>query len=291
MTDQRNRPDDDDDEDRDDDLPGAYDDTEEDPLRANERASDGPRQARRKSEVERTDSYEDQATVPEAHPLERLDPKERAMLRSDSRPPASAADEDEDVEVEHDDEEGSEGEPIERRPALILAEFDTPAGVLHAAEKVRDAGYEKWDVHTPFPVHGMDRAMGLGDSPLGWIVLVMGLTGCAGAALMMWWMNGFDYPLIIGGKPPDAIPSMIPIMFECTILLSGIGAVFGMFGLNQLPRHHHPVFYSTRFERCSDDKFFISVEAQDPKFDLKRTKQLFETAHATHIELIEEEVP
>ncbi len=176
------------------------------------------------------------------------------------------------------------------RPLLYLAEYDTPADVMHAAEKVRDAGYSRWDVHTPFPVHGMDRAMGMPDSKVGWIVLAMGLTGCTTAFLLMWWTNGIDYELVIGGKPGFSIPSMIPVMFELTILLSAFGAVFGMFGLNQLPRHWHPVFFSDRFDRCSDDKFFISIEAADPEFDLADTRSLLEDTHPTNIELIQEEV-
>jgi hypothetical protein len=179
---------------------------------------------------------------------------------------------------------------IKKRPVLYLAEFDSPDAVIHAAEKVRDAGYEKWDVHTPYPLHGMDKAMGLGDSGLGWIVLICGLTGVTAAITMIQWMNGYDYPLVIGGKPPDAIPSMVPIMFELTVLLSAFGAVFGMFGLNELPKLHHPVFYSDRFEAFSNDKFFISIEVEDKKFDEKRTKELLESAHSTFIELVEEEV-
>jgi hypothetical protein len=177
-----------------------------------------------------------------------------------------------------------------KRPVLYLAEYDTPDGIIHAAEKVRDAGYEKWDVHTPYPVHGMDKAMGLGDSGLGWIVLIAGLTGLAAAVTMIQWMNGYDYPLVIGGKPPDAIPSMVPIMFELTVLLSSFGAVFGMLGLNQLPKHHHPVFYSDRFEAASHDKFFISVEVEDKKFDTHKTRELLEGAHCSYIELVEEEI-
>lgn len=182
-------------------------------------------------------------------------------------------------------------DPADRdgRPLLYLAEYDSPADVMHAAEKVRDAGYERWDVHTPFPVHGMDRAMGLPDSKVGWIVLLMGLTGCTTAFLLMWWTNGVDYPIVIGGKPGFSIPSMIPVMFELTILLSAFGAVFGMFGLNQLPKHWHPVFFSDRFDRCSDDKFFISIEAADPSFDLTDTRSLLEDTHPTNIELIQEE--
>jgi hypothetical protein len=180
---------------------------------------------------------------------------------------------------------------IEKRPALYLAEFDKTADVLHAAQKCRDHGFTKWDVHTPFPIHGMDAAMGVPQSRLGWIVLLCGATGLFGGFLMMWWMNGVDYPIVVGGKPPGAIPSMIPVLFECTILLSGIGAVFAMLGLNQLPRHHHPIFESKRFERCSDDKFFISVEAADPKFHADKTRQFLESLHASHVELVEEEVP
>ena len=179
---------------------------------------------------------------------------------------------------------------IKKRPVLYLAEFDTPDAVMHGAEAVRDAGYEKWDVHTPYPLHGMDKAMGLGDSSLGWIVTLCGLTGLFSAILMMQWMNGYDYPLVIGGKPPDAIPSMVPIMFELTVLLSSFGAVFGMFALNEIPKHYHPVFYSERFEAFSNDKFFISIEVEDKRFDERKTKELLESIHATHVELVEEEV-
>ena len=179
-----------------------------------------------------------------------------------------------------------------RVPTVIVAEFDTARDVLHAAEKVRDAGYQRWDTHTPFPVHGMDKAMGLGDSRLGWIVICCALTGLSIAFAMMHWMNGIDYPLIIGDKPggaPGTLPSMVPILFELTILLSAFGAVFGMLGLNGLPRHHHPVFGSDRIKAATDDKFFISIEADDPKFDVDKTRALLEHAHAAHVEVVEEE--
>jgi hypothetical protein len=177
-------------------------------------------------------------------------------------------------------------------PSLILAEFRSAHDIVHAAEKVRDAGYVRWDTHTPFPIHGMDRAMGLKDSRLGWIVLVFALTGLSGAYWMMQWMNGIDYVTVVGDKPPAApgtLPSMVPILFELTILLSAFGAVLGMFGLNKIPRHHHPVFESDRFRLASDDRFFLSIEAEDPKFDLGKTRELLEQAHAAHIEALEEE--
>jgi hypothetical protein len=180
-----------------------------------------------------------------------------------------------------------------RAPTAILAEFENTHDVLHAAEKVRDAGYVRWDTHTPFPVHGMDRAMGLKDSRLGWIVILFALTGLSGAFVMMHWMNGVDYPTVVGDKPPGApgtLPSMVPIMFELTILLSAFGAVLGMLHLNRLPRHNHPVFESERFRRATDDRFFISIEADDPKFDVDGTRKLLEGAHAANVEVIEEDV-
>jgi hypothetical protein len=176
-------------------------------------------------------------------------------------------------------------------PSVVLAEFDSAHDVLHAAEKVRDAGYAHWDTHTPFPVHGMDRAMGLRDSRVGWIVITFALTGLTGAFVMMHWMNGIDYPLIIGDKPggaPGTLPSMVPILFELTILLSAFGAVLGMLHLNRLPRHNHPLFESERFRKASDDRFFISIDAADPKFDVDKTRALLEAAHAKHVEFIEE---
>jgi Protein of unknown function (DUF3341) len=174
------------------------------------------------------------------------------------------------------------------RPALLLAEFDTPDAILGAAKRVRDAGYAKWDVHTPYPVHGMDAAMGISDSRLGWIVLASGLTGLLAAVSMMQWMNGHDYPLVIGGKPPEAYASMVPIMFELTVLLAAFGATFGMLGLNRIPRHHHPVFYSERFEACSNDKFFISIEAEDERFEPIATRAFLERLEPSSVELIEE---
>jgi hypothetical protein len=178
-------------------------------------------------------------------------------------------------------------------PSIILAEFESAHDVVHAAEKVREAGYVNWDAHTPFPVHGLDRAMGLRDSRLGWIVIACALTGLTGAFVMMHWMNGVDYPTVVGDKPggaPGTLPSMVPILFELTVLLSAFGAVLGMLHLNGLPRHNHSVFESERFRSASDDRFFISIEAEDPKFDVARTRALLEGAHASHVEVVEEEM-
>lgn len=169
----------------------------------------------------------------------------------------------------------------------LLAEFESAASVYHACEQVRDAGFRDWDAHTPFPVHGLDKAMGLKATPLPWIVLVIGLTGTATAITLQWWVHSIEYPLVISGKPFFALPAYVPIIFELSVLFSAFAAVFGMLALNRLPMFHHPIFRSRRFERASDDRFFISIEATDPKFDVERTRQLLEEAGATHVELVE----
>ena len=195
-----------------------------------------------------------------------------------------------DDDEDEDEDVNEELVPLKKRPALLLAQFENTADVLHAAEKVRDAGYTVWDTHSPFPIHGMDRAMGLKDSFLGMIVFLGGATGITTAVTMIWWMNGVDYPIVVGGKPPFALPSSVPIMFELMVLFSALTAVFAMFGINKLPRHHHPLFESDRFRTASNDKFFISVEAEDPKFDVERTKSFLEQLHPTAVELVEEEI-
>lgn len=175
-----------------------------------------------------------------------------------------------------------------RRAAGLLAEYETTAAVYHAAEKVRDAGYTKWDVHTPFPVHGMDHAMGLKPTPVGWISFGGGLTGGSLALLMQWWMNGHDYPMTIGGKPPFSLQTSVPVTFELTILLTAFATVFGMLGLNRLPQLYHWAFNSRRFERATDDRFFITVDALDPKFDAARTRALLESTQPASLEAIDE---
>ena len=169
----------------------------------------------------------------------------------------------------------------------VLAEFATPADLLHACERVRDAGFTRWDAHTPFPVHGIDGAMGLRRSPLPWIVLVAGLAGAAGGFGLQWWVHASAYPLVISGKPYFSWPAFIPITFELGILFGALGAVFGMLGLNRLPMLYHPLFRSKVFERVTDDAFFISIESWDPRFDPSATGKLLESLGAQSVELVE----
>ncbi len=178
------------------------------------------------------------------------------------------------------------------RPALYLAEYETPDALLQAAAAVRDAKYSKWDCHTPHAIHGMDDAMGLPPTKIGLISFVCGMVGLATAVLMIQYMNNWDYPIIVGGKPTGvgAFPSMVPIMFELTVLLTGFGTLGGLFHLCQLPRHYHPIFESTRFERATDDRFFLSIQVEDDKFDLERTQELLESTHPSYLELVEEKL-
>ena len=193
--------------------------------------------------------------------------------------------------------EAAQTQPSSKRPALYLAEYDTPNALAAAAMRVRDAGYQKWDCHTPYPMHGMDEAMGLKPTKIGFISFFFGMLGVGTAAFMIQYMNNWDinlldlgwgYPLIVGGKPPGAFPSMVPIMFELGILFCGFATLFGLLGIIQLPKHNHPIFESDRFEAATDDKFFISIEVADPKFDLERTKTLLESTEPTYLELVEE---
>ena len=139
----------------------------------------------------------------------------------------------------------------------------------------------------PFPVHGLERAMGLRRSPLPWIVLGMGLMGAALGFGLQWWVHASAYPLVISGKPYFSWPAYIPITFEVGVLFGALGAVFGMLGLNRLPMHYHPLFQSKVFERVTDDAFFISIESWDPRFDPSATRKLLESLGARSVELLE----
>ncbi len=170
----------------------------------------------------------------------------------------------------------------------LLAEFDSPARVMKAAAEVRDEGFEKWDVHTPFAVHGMDDAMGLRGTRLPFLVLAGGATGLGLATLMQWWMNAVDYKFIISGKPLFGIPANVPVMFELTVLLSAFAAFFGMWIINGLPRWYHPLFTNRRFQRVTQDRFFIVIEADDPRFDRQKTRDFLTSLGGTVVEEVHE---
>lgn len=170
----------------------------------------------------------------------------------------------------------------------LLAEFDDVDSIHRASRAVREAGYVRFDVFSPFPIHGIDGAMGLRPTRLPWIVLVCGLTGTSLALFFQWWTNAHDYPFKISGKPLFGIPANIPITFEFTVLLSALAAFFGMLLANRLPELHRPVFESRRFQRATDDRFFLSIEARDPLFDERRTRELLQQLSPHPVERCED---
>jgi hypothetical protein len=170
----------------------------------------------------------------------------------------------------------------------LLAEFPSAASLLAAARRVRQAGYVRWDVHSPFPVHGMDRAMGIRKTRLPWFAFVCGVTGVGTALLLQWYCNTHDYPYLVSGKPYFSIPANIPITFELGVLFAALGTVIGLFVLNRLPELYHPLFTRNRFAKVTTDAFFIVIEASDAKFDRKQTAELLTAAGATAVETVED---
>jgi len=173
------------------------------------------------------------------------------------------------------------------QPYAIMAEFQTPADILHAAEKVREEGFRNWDVFTPYPIHGMDRAMGLKNSKVGWFSFIGGCTGYTTGMLLIWYMNAYDYPIVIGGKPMFSPFYSFPPSYELTILFGSFGALLGMLFLNRLPRLHHPLLKNRRFALATHDRYFMVIEANDPKYRQAETQRLLETLGSRHIELVE----
>ncbi len=171
-----------------------------------------------------------------------------------------------------------------------LAEFESASHIYKAAEKVRDAGYKKWDCYSSFPIHGLDNAMGLRRSILPYFVFFGGLTGLITAIALAYTTQVIIYPTVVQGKPANinTIAAFFPIIFELTILLSGFTVLFGLLGLMQLPRFNHPLFNSRQFNRVTDDGFFIAIEARDGKFSTGETMDLLESLGGRNIELVEE---
>ena len=144
------------------------------------------------------------------------------------------------------------------------------------------------DAYTPYPMHELTEALGIKPTKLPWVVLAGGIIGCCAALLVMWFSATIHYPLNVGGRPPASWPMFIPITFELTILFASFAAVFGMLGMNGLPMPYHPVFNAPRFALASRDRFFLCIEAKDPKFDLDRTRRFLETLGAHDIAEVEE---
>lgn len=184
----------------------------------------------------------------------------------------------------------------------LCAEYDDVTRVTEAAAKVRDAGFKYWDVHSPFPIHGIDPAMGIRPTILPWLVLGGGLTGCVFGVVMTAWINAFEakmpapfdwtnlqgYQFLISGKPLWSLPANIPVIFECTVLFSALTTVFGMLLLNKLPMLYNPLFKLKNFRRATSDRFFIVIDAGDEKYDESRTLELLKSTGAVSVETVED---
>src|SRR5271156_711421 len=169
----------------------------------------------------------------------------------------------------------------------VMGEFSDPHDLVHAGRKIREMGYTKIDAMSPFPVHGIDAAIGVPYSKLGWIVICIGLCGSATALLLIWWCGAINYPLVIGGKPLFDFTFSIPITFELTILCSAFASLIGMLALNGLPRLYHPSLNYRNAHRATDDKFLLVIEATDPKFDAQKSAEHLRSVGAGTVEGVE----
>jgi len=169
----------------------------------------------------------------------------------------------------------------------LIAEFDDPSALVKAGAAMRDKGFKLFDCHSSFPIHGMDNAMGLKRSPLGYIIALLAIIGALLGIGIQTWVHLIEYPLVISGKPFFAWQAYIIVTFALTILFGAFGAVFGMLILNKLPRYHHYLFYSDKFKKFSDDGFFISVGSEDKIFDKLSTTDFLQVICGKNIEVLE----
>jgi mono/diheme cytochrome c family protein len=168
--------------------------------------------------------------------------------------------------------------------AAVIGQFQTPGELLKAAGEIRQRGFRHWDAHSPFPIHGLEQAMGIRMTILPWLVLGAGLTGVVVAMVMQYWTNAVHYPLIISGKPLFSVPANIPVAFELIVLFSALTAFLGALALSQLPQYWHATVSSRSFSRVTNDGFFISLEAKDPLFNEASAGELLESLGATNVE-------
>ncbi|HMF92878.1 MAG TPA: DUF3341 domain-containing protein [Vicinamibacterales bacterium] len=165
----------------------------------------------------------------------------------------------------------------------LMAEFDDPGSLVAATARAHHEGYRCMDAYSPFPIEELHHALGAHATRLPLIVLIGGLVGCIGGYLLEYWVSVSAYPVNIGGKPFHSWPAFIPVTFECTILVAALSAVLGMLALNGLPQPFHPVFNVPRFALASRNRFFLCIEAADPRFDLESTRHFLETLNPREV--------
>lgn len=159
----------------------------------------------------------------------------------------------------------------------FVAEFKTPEDLLNAAQKTRHSGFTRFDAFTPFPIEGLDEAVGLPRNRVGLVALLGGFIGGVGGFGMQWYACAVDYPLNVAGKPDFSWPAFIPVTFELTVLFAALFGAFGMLALNRLPQLYHPLFAVEEFSRASKDRFFICIQASDPSFEISATRHFLQS--------------
>ena len=176
-----------------------------------------------------------------------------------------------------------------KKPPLygLMAEFTDPQSLLDAARKTYDEGYRKVDAFSPFPIEGLSEAIGFHHTRLPLIVLIGGICGCAGGFGLAYWVSTMANPWLVGGKPLFSWPAWIPVTFETTVLLAALSTVLGMLALNGLPEPYHPVFNVKRFALATKDRFFLMIEARDPKFEFDKTWRFLDTLQPRGVSEIE----
>ncbi len=171
----------------------------------------------------------------------------------------------------------------------VMAEFETPEQLLAAAKKARAAGYKHVDAYTPFPIEGLSEAIGFRWTAVPLITLIGGIGGGLTGFGLQYWCAAISYPMNIAGRPLNSWPAFIPVTFELTVLGASLFAVVGMLALNKLPQPYHPVFNVERFGAASTDRFFLVIEARDPKFDLAESSRLLQEASAKFVSEVKDE--
>jgi hypothetical protein len=169
----------------------------------------------------------------------------------------------------------------------LLAEFTTPEALIEATHKAHEVGYRNMDAYTPYPIEEVGHALGARGTRLPYIVLAGGILGAIGGYFLQYYTSVIEYPLNVGGRPYHSWPSFIPATFEMTVLLAAFAAVLGMLALNGLPQPYHPVFGAPGFEAATRDRFFLQIEARDPKFDPEETRAFLESFHPERVSEIE----
>ena len=172
-----------------------------------------------------------------------------------------------------------------KSPAIygLMAEFDDPTALVAGATRAREAGYTRLDAYSPYPIEELHHALHMESTKLPLLVLIGGLLGCVGGYALQYWVSAITYPINVGGKPFHSWPAFVPVTFECTILAAALTTVLGMLALNGLPQPYHPVFNVPRFALASRNRFFICIEASDPKFDLEETRRFLETLNPREV--------